>query len=146
MWDRDPEGERLRTVRTARMPESKKRTLKQQPVAEVENAFRQQPHLRLVKVADGARDSWEFLAKELPPGVEVVDFYHGAEHLKRAFDHAYGEGGQDAAGRYDMTALKHTGDHCRSPVVTPSNPFPCLLAVGRHGFRDFRLHGIEVET
>jgi len=87
----DPEGERLRTVRTARMPESKKRTLKHQLVAEVENAFRQQPHLRLVKVADGARDNWEFLAKELPAGVEVVDFYHGAEHLKRAFDHAHGE-------------------------------------------------------
>jgi hypothetical protein len=92
----DPEGERLRTVRTARMPESKKRTLKRQLVAEVENAFRQQPHLRLVKVADGARDNWEFLAKELPPGVEVVDFYHGAEHLKRAFDHVYGEGAPKA--------------------------------------------------
>lgn len=92
----DTDGERLRTVRTARMPESKKRTLKRQLVAEVENAFRQQPHLRLVKVADGARDNWEFLAKELPPGVEVVDFYHGAEHLKRAFDHAHGEGAPKA--------------------------------------------------
>ena len=92
----DAEGERLRTVRTARMPESKKRTLKRQLVAEVEHAFRQQPHLRLVKVADGARDNWEFLAKELPPGVEVVDFYHAAEHLKRAFDHAYGEGAPKA--------------------------------------------------
>jgi hypothetical protein len=87
----DVEGERLRTMRNARMPESKKLTLKRQLVAEVENAFRQQPQLRLVKVADGARDNWEFLAKDLPPGIEVVDFYHAAEHLKRAFDHAYGE-------------------------------------------------------
>jgi len=87
----DDKGERLHTVRNARMPESKKLTLKRQLVAEVENAFRQQPQLRLVKVADGARDNWEFLAKDLPPGVEVVDFYHAAEHLKRAFDHAYGE-------------------------------------------------------
>lgn len=87
----DENGERLRTVRHARMPESKKQTLKRQLVAEVENAFCQQPHLRLVKVADGARDNWTFLANDLPPGVEVVDFYHAAEHLKRAFDHAYGE-------------------------------------------------------
>ena len=92
----DSEGERLSTVRTARMPESKKRTLKRQLAAEVEHAFRQQPHLRLVKVADGARDNWEFLAKELPPGVEVVDFYHAAEHLKRAFDQVHGEGAPKA--------------------------------------------------
>jgi hypothetical protein len=87
----DEKGERLRTVRSARMPESKKQTLKCQLIAEVENAFRQAPQLRLVKVADGAHDNWEFLAKDLPLGEEVVDFYHAAEHLKRAFEHAYGE-------------------------------------------------------
>jgi len=87
----DKNGERLRTVRNARMPEAKKKTLKRQLVAEVENAFRQQPSLRLVKVADGARDNWDFLVSDLPPGIEVVDFYHAGEHLKRAFDHAYGE-------------------------------------------------------
>ena len=86
----DENGERLRTVRHARMPEAKKQTLKRQLVAEVENAFSQQANLRLVKVADGARDNWDFLAKDLPPGVEVVDFYHAAEHLKRAFELAYG--------------------------------------------------------
>jgi hypothetical protein len=87
----DGQGERLRTVRQARMPEPKKRTLKRQLVAEVQYALKSQPQLRLVKVADGARDNWEFLAKELPPGEEVVDFYHAAEHLRRAFDHVYGE-------------------------------------------------------
>ena len=87
----DGAGERLRTVRHARMPEPKKRTLKRQLVAEVERALERQPQLRLVKVADGARDNWEFLAKELPPGEEVVDFYHAAEHLRRAFGHVYGE-------------------------------------------------------
>jgi hypothetical protein len=96
----DPTGERLRTMRNARMPESKKRTLKRQLVAEVENAFRQQPDLRLVKVADGARDNWEFLSKDLPPGIEVVDFYHAAEHMGRAFDHIYGEGSPKAHARF----------------------------------------------
>ncbi len=72
-------------------PSRSKRTLKRQLVAEVEHALKRQPQLRLVKVADGARDNWEFLAKELPPGEEVVDFYHAAEHLRRAFGHVYGE-------------------------------------------------------
>ena len=87
----DEGGQRLRTVRHARMPASKKQTLKRPLVAEVESAFRQQPHLRLVKVADGARDNGTFRVNDLPPGIEVVDFYHAAEPLKRAFDHAYGE-------------------------------------------------------
>ena len=87
----DGQGERLRTVRYGRMPESKKPTLKRQLAAEVENAFRQQPNFRVVKVACGALDHWEFLAKELPPGIEVVDFFHAAEPLRRAFDSIYGE-------------------------------------------------------
>jgi hypothetical protein len=87
----DEKGERLRTVRHARMPESKKQTLKRPLVADVENTFRQQPNLRWVKVADGALDNGDFPAKDWPPGVEVVDFYHAAEHLKRAFEHASGQ-------------------------------------------------------
>lgn len=101
----DENGERLRTVRNARMPESKKQTLKRQLVAEVDHAFRQAPNLRLVKVADGALDNWDFLAKDLPPGVEVVDFYHAAEHLKRAFDHAYGEA--SAKSRASFAEYRH---------------------------------------
>lgn len=96
----DAHGERLRTVRHARMPQPKKRTLKSQLASEVAHALAQQPQLRLVKVADGARDNWEFLAKELPPGEEVVDFYHAAEHLRRAFDHAYGEASLKAQARF----------------------------------------------
>lgn len=92
----DGQGERLRTVRHGRMPESKKPTLKRQWVAEVENAFRQQPNLRRVKVADGAREHGEFLAKELPPGIEGVDFFPAAEHLRRAFDSLYGEASPQA--------------------------------------------------
>jgi hypothetical protein len=76
----DAKGERLRTVRFARMPEPKKGVLKRQLAAEVEHALKQYPHVPLVKVADGARDNWTFLSKELPEGIEVVDFYHAAEH------------------------------------------------------------------
>ena len=86
----DVKGERLRTVRFARMPEPKKGVLKRQLAAEVEHALKQYPNVPLVKVADGARDNWTFLSNELPEGIEVVDFYHAAEHLCSAFDLIYG--------------------------------------------------------
>jgi len=101
---------RLRTVRHARMPEAGKRTLKRQLVVEVELALKSQPQLRLVKVADGARDNWEFLAKELPPGEEVVGFYHAAEHLRRAFGHVYGEASPKA-----QASFKEYGICCSRP-------------------------------
>ena len=42
------------------------------------------------------------VSKDLPPGVEVLDFYHAAEHLKRAMDAIHGEGRQSLAayGKY----------------------------------------------
>lgn len=85
------EGERLSTVRMARMPEAKKATLKTMLAAELAEVQRQRPGLRLVKIADGAKDNWTYLSAALPTGEEVIDFYHAAEHLKRAFEAAYGE-------------------------------------------------------
>ncbi|MGH8623792.1 MAG: hypothetical protein ACREYC_00450 [Gammaproteobacteria bacterium] len=45
----------------------------------------------MVKLADGAKDNWTYLSALLPAGIELVDFYHACDHLKRAFDLAYGE-------------------------------------------------------
>ena len=73
------------------MPETKKLTLKQSLSALLQEALRQKPQLSLVKVADGAKDNWSYLSQELPAGVEVIDYYHAADHLKKAFDQAYGE-------------------------------------------------------
>jgi hypothetical protein len=88
-YDRD--GERLDTVRFARMPEAKKATLKSMLSAEVGVALAQRPDLTVVKVADGAKDNWTYLATLVPDGEERVDFYHAVEQLKAAFDAAYGE-------------------------------------------------------
>jgi hypothetical protein len=88
----DRQGERLCTRRMARMPETNKATLKQQLTAEVMGALIQRPDLRVVKVADGAPDNWSYLGETLPLGVEVLDFYHAAEHLGAALSAAYGEG------------------------------------------------------
>lgn len=84
------EGEQISTVRFARMPEAGKRTLKQMLSDEAEAALSERPELRLVKLADGARDNWAYLSEHLPPGIEVVDFYHATEHLNAALEAAYG--------------------------------------------------------
>jgi hypothetical protein len=88
----DRHGERLCTRRMARMPETNKATLKKQLTAEVMGALIQRPDLQVVKVADGAPDNWSYLGETLPLGVEVLDFYHAAEHLGAALAAAYGEG------------------------------------------------------
>lgn len=83
-------GERLLTRRMARMPESRKATLKTQLTAEVMHVLIQRPKLKVVKVADGAADNWTYLGEFLPFGDEVLDFYHAAEHLSEALGAAYG--------------------------------------------------------
>ena len=53
--------------------------------------LQQRPELRLVKVADSAKDNWTYLSDELAAGAEVIDFHDAAEHLKHAFEVAHGE-------------------------------------------------------
>jgi len=94
----DADGERLDTVRYGRMPEYHKATLCQELEAEVQAILAVRPRLKLVKLADGARDNWRFLSElnlsQLVGPVEiweVVDFYHACDHLKRALDLIWGE-------------------------------------------------------
>ena len=97
----DGGGERLSTVRMARMPESKKVTLKTMVGAEVEAVLGQRPDLQLVKIADGANDNWTFLSRVLPEGVELIDFFHAAQHLSDAFDAAYGANDPKAVAQFE---------------------------------------------
>lgn len=87
----DKNGTRLKTIRFARMPQVKKADLKEMISDELAHVLEQRPRLTILKVADGARDNWEYLSEMLPLGVEVVDFFHAAEHLRRALVEAYGE-------------------------------------------------------
>ena len=86
----DEEGEPLATRRYGRMSEHKKLTLKDFLKAELSHAINCQPDLQIVKVADGAKDNWTFLDQTLPEGISVLDFYHAAQHLKKAFEIIYG--------------------------------------------------------
>ncbi len=98
----DAEGKRLDTIRIARMPESGKKALKSQLSGMVSATLGQCPDLRLVKVADGAKDNWTFLSDELCPGkgVEMLDFFHAADHLSDAFAEAYGKDGSKAKAQF----------------------------------------------
>jgi hypothetical protein len=107
----DAQGERLETVRLARMPEPKKATLKSMLSAEVEAVLRQRPELQVVKLADGAEDNWRYFSTALPGGVELVDFFHAAEHLQAAFATAYGENSsrtQAQSAKYRHLLLEET--------------------------------------
>ena len=87
----DAQGECIWKRQYGRMPEHKKATLKAQLEDDVTAITIQRPDLKTVKIADGARDNWTYFASILPHGIEVLDFYHASEHLKRAFDVVYGE-------------------------------------------------------
>ena len=68
----DADGERLHSVRMGRMAESHKATLKTMVAAEVEVVLAKRPDLTLVKLADGTKDNWTFLARALPDGVKLI--------------------------------------------------------------------------
>lgn len=129
-------GDLLSTIRMARMPEEDKATLKEMLTAELQQVLAQRPDLTVVKLADGAKNNWKYLGgKELPKGVELLDFYHAAEHLSKALAAAYGEGSARAKAqfvklrhvlRHDLAgaskvirALLHLRDtHPRSKIIT----------------------------
>ena len=94
----DAAGERLQTVRYARMPENKKVTLQAQMQGEIQAVFALRPDLCRVHLADGAEPNWKLLAEvEKALGwspetrIEVVDFYHACNHLKNGCDAVWGE-------------------------------------------------------
>ena len=60
----------------------------------------QQPDLKVVAIADGAKDNWRFLDHAFPNATAVVDFFHAADHLKTALDNAYGENTPQAKAQF----------------------------------------------
>jgi hypothetical protein len=90
--DAEPAGpERLATVRYARAPEAKKKSLTEQLDAEVASILAVRPDLRLVALADGAEENWRYFDGLMWDGaIKIVDIGHGCEHLKTAMVAAYG--------------------------------------------------------
>lgn len=133
----DQEAERLQTVRYARMPESKKVTLQQQLETEVASILALSPDLLRVHLADGAKDNWRLmhdieahLPVPLQAPIEIVDFYHGCDHLKNGCDAAWGESTQESKHYFERlkTWLKETDDGAERVIRTLR--FQCSLAKG----------------
>jgi len=101
----DAEGERLSTVRYGRMPEYKKSTLTTQLTGEVESILAARPDLRLVAVADGAKENWRFLEGTWPEAVPLVDIFHANEHLKKALDAYYGKNSKKSRREFEKLRI-----------------------------------------
>jgi hypothetical protein len=133
----DQDAQRLQTVRYARMPESKKVTLQQQLETEVASILALNPDLLRVHLADGAKDNWRLMKdieSHLPAPrqapIEIVDFYHGCDHLKNGCDAAWGESTQKSKDYFERLkqALKETDDGAERVIRTLR--FQCSLAKG----------------
>jgi hypothetical protein len=86
----DINGELISTQYVARMPESKKRSLKTHLAQSLELIMEKRPDLSIIKIADGARDNWTFLEGEISEGESVLDYYHASGHLFEALEFIYG--------------------------------------------------------
>ncbi len=104
----DKQGERLQTRCVGRMPESRKKTLKAMLAAELKAVLVARPDLVVVGVADGAKDNWTYLEALLDMVLFValvLDFYHAAEHLKKAMNEAHGKGSVKADAEFQRLRL-----------------------------------------
>ncbi|MCA1853933.1 MAG: hypothetical protein LC647_16540 [Beggiatoa sp.] len=56
--------------------------------------------------------NWSYLGAILPQGIEIIDFYHACEHLKAAFDAAYGENNSRSKAQFEKYRhlLRDEGD------------------------------------
>jgi hypothetical protein len=105
----DGSGELLSAIRLGRMPEANKATLKSMLTDELNWVRAQRPDLKVVRLADGAKDNWTFLDALPVEGPSVIDFFHAAEHLCKALDAAYGEGTPKARSQFEK--LRHILRH-----------------------------------
>lgn len=109
-YDRD--GEILSAIRLGRMPEASKATLKSMLKTELAWVLRTRPDMKVVRLADGAKDNWTFLDELEVEGPKVIDFFHAAEHLGTALDAAYGENSPKSRAQFEKLRhiLRHESD------------------------------------
>ena len=87
----DAKGDMISAIRFGRGPEHKKLTLKETLRKDLAHVLAQHPQLRLAKITDAGGDNWEYTAT-LPPGPEILDFFHATEHLAAAIAAIHGDG------------------------------------------------------
>lgn len=87
----DAEGDLISAIRFGRGPEPKKRALKETLRKDLAHVLALRPELKLAKITDAGGDNWEYTAS-LPPGPEILDFFHATEHLAAAIAAVHGDG------------------------------------------------------
>jgi len=138
----DTEGERLHTIRLARMPEPTKATVKNSLTDELAAVLEKRPDLKVVKLADGAKDNWEYLNEMSPPSPQVLDFFHATEHMKSAVAAAYGENNPATNVQFEKLRLTLRDDQNGTEKVIRSlahlrDRYPARRAIARE-LRYFR--------
>jgi hypothetical protein len=95
LTSKDPDErspQRLDTVRYARAPEYKKKTLTEELDAEVDAIMAVRPDLDLVALADGAEENWRYFdGPKWDNATKIVDHGHAAQHLKTGLSVYYGD-------------------------------------------------------
>jgi len=87
----DEEANRLDTVRYARAPEYKKKTLTEQLDAELASIVAVRPDLELVALADGAEENWRYFERPFyANATKIVDHGH-ASSISKAGCGYYGD-------------------------------------------------------
>jgi hypothetical protein len=74
--------------------EERKVKLKDLLEKHVKEDLKLRPDLELVAIADGTKDNWTYIDTTFPDAFKVLDFYHTAEHLKKAIDILFTDGKQ----------------------------------------------------
>ncbi|MDE2791963.1 MAG: hypothetical protein OXI81_16280 [Paracoccaceae bacterium] len=104
----DAEGNMVQVRYFGRLPEPGKASLKSQVSQEVFHCLGRREDLKVVAIADAAKDNWTF-HDTFCPDVMLIDFWHSAQHLKVAADAAFGP--DDAAGTAWFEKWRHILRH-----------------------------------
>jgi hypothetical protein len=104
----DAKGDLISAIRFGRGPEPKKQTLKEMLRKDLAHVLSQHPELKLAKITDAGGDNWEYTAT-LPPGPEILDFFHATEHLAAAIAAVHGDG---------TLATRHKFEFLRERLLT----------------------------
>src|SRR5258706_578452 len=118
----DAKGDLISAIRFGRGPESKKVTLKDTLRKDLAHVLAERPHLRLAKITDAGGDNWEYTAT-LPPGPEILDFFHATEHLAAAIAAIHGDG---------TLATRHKFEFLRERLLTEDGGINAVIAALAH--------------
>ncbi|MBS1786785.1 MAG: ISKra4 family transposase [Acidobacteria bacterium] len=88
----DGGGERLRTEYIGAMPEAGKATFTDRFTTRVAAVQARHPQALHVVLADGARWNWQVLSEHYPDAIQILDFWHAAQHLAQAAEVIFGAG------------------------------------------------------